>query len=282
MKKSTLLLTAVLALTISAPAFAGQWQQNANGWWYQNDDGSYPKSAWAWLDGNKDGAYECYCFNADGYLYTSTITPDSYAVGADGAWADHNVTVSRHFFGSVPPVTAIASFANASSGSSSSGDTPAAADGSIVSSKTGSFTLGKPAKKSSSKSASTSRSSGNTGYAGSGSSGNTGSAGSGSSDKTEPTAVNKTNKEKDSSGPSGQVKDNKSDESPQSDSWNSNITSPGQSRGMVYWRDGSATYHKDPTCSVLGADDDDDDVSSGTLLEAERNGVTKPCSKCAD
>ena len=271
MKKSTLLLTAVLALTISAPAFAGQWQQNANGWWYQNDDGSYPKSAWAWLDGNKDGAYECYCFNADGYLYTSTITPDSYAVGADGAWADHNVTVSRHFFGSVPPVTAIASFANASSGSSSSGDTPAAADGSIVSSKTGSFTLGKPAKKSSSKSASTSSSSGNAG-----------SAGSGSSDKTEPTAVNKTNKEKDSSGPSGQVKDNKSDESPQSDSWNSNITSPGQSRGMVYWRDGSATYHKDPTCSVLGADDDDDDVSSGTLLEAERNGVTKPCSKCAD
>lgn len=25
------------------------------GWWYQNDDGSFPKNSWKWIDGNHDG-----------------------------------------------------------------------------------------------------------------------------------------------------------------------------------------------------------------------------------
>ena len=35
---------------------AGQWKTDANGWWYQNDDGSYPANCWQWIDGNGDGS----------------------------------------------------------------------------------------------------------------------------------------------------------------------------------------------------------------------------------
>lgn len=45
-----------------------------------------PVSQWKWLDGNKDGIYECYAFDSNGYIYTNTTTPDGYTVNADGAW----------------------------------------------------------------------------------------------------------------------------------------------------------------------------------------------------
>ena len=48
--------------------------------------GSYPVSQWKWLDGNKDGIYECYAFDANGYMYSNTTTPDGYTVNKDGAW----------------------------------------------------------------------------------------------------------------------------------------------------------------------------------------------------
>ena len=60
------------ALAISAAmtvtAFAGQWRSDTNGWWYQNDDGSYPAGTWQWIDGNGDGIAECYYFYPDGYM----------------------------------------------------------------------------------------------------------------------------------------------------------------------------------------------------------------------
>ena len=78
-------LVAGLSALTSMTAFAGEWKQDFNGWWWQNDDGSYPVSTWQWLDGNKDGLSESYYFNEAGYLVTNT-TIDGYTVNADGAW----------------------------------------------------------------------------------------------------------------------------------------------------------------------------------------------------
>ena len=84
MKKKimTLALTAAMAASMGMTAFAGQWVQNTTGWWWQEDNGSYPVSQWKWLDGNKDGIYECYAFDS--------TTPDGYTVNKEGAWTIGN------------------------------------------------------------------------------------------------------------------------------------------------------------------------------------------------
>lgn len=121
---TTFLLTTVLTFAASMSAFAGNWRQDATGWWYQNDDGSWTANAWSshngfwyhfdtngymqtgWLkDGNtwyylKDsGAMAAnewvgnYYLNGSGSMLTNTYTPDGYYVGSDGAWIpDYNVS----------------------------------------------------------------------------------------------------------------------------------------------------------------------------------------------
>ena len=42
------------------------------------------------LDGNKDGMYECYAFDSNGYMYADTTTPDGYTVNKEGAWTIGN------------------------------------------------------------------------------------------------------------------------------------------------------------------------------------------------
>lgn len=82
MKRRMILLLSLLLLA-AAPmtAFAGEWRWNhQRGWYYVNDDGSSPYDGWMWIDGR------CYCFDAEGFLYTDTVTPDGYAVNQDGAW----------------------------------------------------------------------------------------------------------------------------------------------------------------------------------------------------
>lgn len=81
------LMTAGSGMTVSA----GQWQSDTNGWWWQNDDGSYPVGSWQWLDGNNDGTAECYYFDGNGYMLANTITPDGYSVDGNGAWAVNGV-----------------------------------------------------------------------------------------------------------------------------------------------------------------------------------------------
>lgn len=67
--------------------------QDMNGWWYENEDGSYCKNGWFWLDGNEDGEAECYCFDNDGYalvsLYNLTSKAAGYDVNMDGAWVEN-------------------------------------------------------------------------------------------------------------------------------------------------------------------------------------------------
>ena len=60
---------------------------------YENEDGSYCKNGWFWLDGNGDGEAECYCFDNDGYalvsLYNLTSKAAGYDVNMDGAWVEN-------------------------------------------------------------------------------------------------------------------------------------------------------------------------------------------------
>ena len=95
MKKRTLksatafTLTAALTIGSVMPAFAAGWQQDAKGWWWKNDNASYPKNEWVWLDGNGDGVSECYYFDENGYLMTNGTTPDGCSVNADGQWTEN-------------------------------------------------------------------------------------------------------------------------------------------------------------------------------------------------
>lgn len=90
MVKQAVMLAMAMAMTIGAAttAMAGQWKQDAKGWWWQEDNGSYPTSQWKWLDGNKDGIAECYYFDGTGYMMANTTTPDGYAVNSEGQWTE--------------------------------------------------------------------------------------------------------------------------------------------------------------------------------------------------
>ena len=94
-KLAVLGLAAGLSAAMGSIAYAGEWKQDGNGWWYQNDDGSYPTNCWQWLDGNQDGIAECYSFDENGYMRASCGTPDFYVVNADGAWTVNGVVQTK-------------------------------------------------------------------------------------------------------------------------------------------------------------------------------------------
>lgn len=79
--KNRKLLLGVLVLTMAMgfPAFAGEWRSDSQGWWYQNDDGSYPANRWQEIGGKQ------YYFDGNGYMLANTTTPDGKRVGGDGA-----------------------------------------------------------------------------------------------------------------------------------------------------------------------------------------------------
>lgn len=93
------LMTAVLAATMvlgtTMTSMAASWQQNAIGWWWQNDDGSWPANTWKWLDGNRDNIAECYYFDGNGYMLANTTTPDGYTVNENGAWTVNGVVQTQ-------------------------------------------------------------------------------------------------------------------------------------------------------------------------------------------
>lgn len=81
-----LIAVATASVIMSTATFAGEWKTSPSGWWWQDDDGSYPVACWRWLDGNGDGWSESYYFNNYGYLMVNTMTPDNYQVNENGAW----------------------------------------------------------------------------------------------------------------------------------------------------------------------------------------------------
>ena len=88
-------ITAACALGTTTEAQAGQWKKDTTGYWWQNDDGSYPTSSWHWLDGNGDGISECYYFDGNGYMAANTTTPDGYTVDGSGAWVVDGVVQTQ-------------------------------------------------------------------------------------------------------------------------------------------------------------------------------------------
>lgn len=91
----SLILTGIFSLSLTVPAFAGSWQLDSTGYWYQNDDGSYPVSCWQWIDGDNDGIAENYYFNEEGYLLVSAITPDGYTVDSNGAMTVNGIVQTQ-------------------------------------------------------------------------------------------------------------------------------------------------------------------------------------------
>ena len=86
MRKGKLLIVSVLlAMTCNITSFAGSWQNDGIGYWWQNDDGSYPTNSWQWIDGNNDGTSEMYYFDANGYCLLNTTAPDGQTVNENGA-----------------------------------------------------------------------------------------------------------------------------------------------------------------------------------------------------
>ena len=61
---SMVLIFVCLSGTFSLYVSAASWKQNTSGWWYENDDGSYPSNQWKQVDG------KWYYFNSSGYMAT--------------------------------------------------------------------------------------------------------------------------------------------------------------------------------------------------------------------
>lgn len=89
------MITLALAGLASMSAYAGAWAKNAQGWWYDNGNGTWPASTWQWLDGNKDGISECYYFDANGNMLSNTTTPDGWQVNEGGAWIMNGVVQTK-------------------------------------------------------------------------------------------------------------------------------------------------------------------------------------------
>mgnify|MGYP001027233705 CR=1 FL=1 len=43
----------VASAVLSMTSFAGEWKQDASGWWYQNDDGSFTRNGWQNISGKQ-------------------------------------------------------------------------------------------------------------------------------------------------------------------------------------------------------------------------------------
>ena len=89
--KRYLLLSVFLTFTITTIVFAGSWEQDAFGWKYKTDAGTYVTSNWEWIDLDNSGNKKCFYFNELGYLLTNTITPDGYTVNANGEWTVNGI-----------------------------------------------------------------------------------------------------------------------------------------------------------------------------------------------
>lgn len=87
MKKQILagIFAGIMIAGMSFTAYAGQWESDSTGYWYREDDGSYPSDVWKMIDG------KWYHFNEQGYMESDTWIGDYY-VGTDGALWTNTLT----------------------------------------------------------------------------------------------------------------------------------------------------------------------------------------------
>lgn len=83
MKRIAAVLLMVLSFSITS--YAGQWQQDEQGWRYQNDDGTYKKG---WHQ-DVDGTWY-YLDDITSYMLVNTVTPDGYKVSDTGTWIEES------------------------------------------------------------------------------------------------------------------------------------------------------------------------------------------------
>ena len=78
---STALILGNLVSLSSINAKASTWRQNTSGWWYENDDGSYPTNQWKLINNS------WYYFNSAGYMVTgwNVINGATYYFNSSGA-----------------------------------------------------------------------------------------------------------------------------------------------------------------------------------------------------
>lgn len=83
-----LLAISVAFLLSALPSFSVGFTKGSSrdAWWYDLGHENYLRSTWQWIDTDNDGVAECYYFDADGWMYTDTTTPDGYTVDENGAW----------------------------------------------------------------------------------------------------------------------------------------------------------------------------------------------------
>ncbi len=85
----------IMLFLSSFSAFAGSWQADASGYWWLDDDGTYPVSSWLWIDDDGDGIAECFYFNESGYMLLGTTTPDGLTVNDNGEWVVDGVVQTK-------------------------------------------------------------------------------------------------------------------------------------------------------------------------------------------
>ena len=76
-----LLLSMLLALAPVSACADGAWKKNGSGWWYQNEDGSYPAGCIQEIGGKR------YYFNASGYMQTGWQKIEGRWYSFDGSGA---------------------------------------------------------------------------------------------------------------------------------------------------------------------------------------------------
>ena len=101
----------VISSVLIFPSFAkgaAEWKKNDKGWWYEEADGSYPTSAWKYIN-NKWYYFDNigymvenqwignYYLGSDGAMLVSTRTPDGYYVDASGKWIEDKKPVKTNY-----------------------------------------------------------------------------------------------------------------------------------------------------------------------------------------
>ena len=84
-KMKTMLITAVLVVIFSIPAFSKNTLKNdEHGFWLEDELGYYYANTWVWVEMANDGVfYHCY-FGENGYMLINTVAPDGTQINEAG------------------------------------------------------------------------------------------------------------------------------------------------------------------------------------------------------